>query len=108
MTDKKEGEMYKRIKIEGRVFDIYYGYYSESERQIWKPTPLFPDFAKCPTYTESGCPFVTAEQDVCEDYTPKQEVSGENWCNDCIFFRLYEEIIGICLCEKRKKDPNEL
>ncbi len=102
MKDVKEGEFYKRIEIEGRIFDIYYGYYSDAERRRWKPTPLFPDFVKCPAYTSKGHPFVTAEQDVCEDYEPRVTVSGENWCNDCIYFRICEEIIGTCQCDNRK------
>ncbi len=98
-----EGELYKTIKCHGRTFDIYFGYYSESERRLWSPTPIFPNFASSAEYTENGEPFVTSEQDVCDQYKPKDKISGENWCADCIYFEACEEIIGVCRCEERKK-----
>ncbi len=102
MDSIKEGSLYKSIEIEGTVFNIYYGYYSKSERERWEPAPIFPDFIKAPTYTSDGKPHTRADQDVCEHYEPKPNISGENWCNDCKHFVLWEEILGICHCDDRK------
>ncbi len=96
-----EGTLYKSITVEGKTFDIHYGYYSESERGLWGPTPIFPDFTKKPMYSSRGQPFVRADQDICEHYQPKQRVSGENWCNDCVHFTLGQELIGVCQCESK-------
>ncbi len=97
----KEGSLYKSIKIEDNTFHIYYGYYSDNERELWDPAPIYPDFTKTPIFTKNGHPYSRADQDVCEYYKPKPKISGENWCNDCEHFKLCEEILGICLCDKR-------
>ncbi len=98
----KEGGLYRSLNVRGTTFNIHYGYYSDAEREIWEPAPIFPDFIKQPQFTELGEPYTTADQDICEHFEPKPQVSGENWCNDCIFFSLEEEIIGICKCIKRQ------
>ncbi len=102
MSSLKEGNLYKVLTVEGKTFEIRYGYYSDSEREIWEPTPLFPNFEKNPMYTDCGHSFVTAEQDVCEHFSPKPKISGENWCADCIYYGHGEEIIGVCKCDERK------
>lgn len=102
MDNHKEGELYKSISVGGEIFEIIYGFYDECERGNWPTTPIFPDFLKEPMYTNDGIPFVTASQQICEDYKPKQIVSGEEWCNDCEYFETGEEIIGLCKCEKRR------
>ncbi len=96
MEKIKEGNLYKTFIIENQSFEIFYGYYSDCERGYWDPTPIYPDFIKQPLFTKSGHPFARADQDVCADYLPKENISGENWCNDCKHFNLCEEIIGIC------------
>ncbi len=101
MKNIEEGSLYKSITIEDNTFDIFYGYYSEAERQRWEPAPIFPDFTKTPMFTQDGAPYTRADQDVCKHYTPKPQVSGENWCNDCQHYRLGEEVLGVCLCDKR-------
>ncbi len=103
MSGCREGDLYKKLTIEGREFEIRYGYYSEAERSLWGPTPVYPDFLKTPMYTENGFPYVTAEQSVCGHFQPKIRVSGEDWCHDCRFFRLGEEIIGICTCMEKRQ-----
>lgn len=111
MNEIKEGSLYKSIKIGDHTFDIYYGYYSDSERSLWEPTPIFPDFTKNLTYNSRGEPYTGAYQDICEHYSPRPEVSGENWCNDCEHFLLCEEIIGICKCRERNQNfakPNDI
>ena len=54
-------------------------------------------------YTKDGIPFVTADQDICEWFNPKLEISSENWCNDCEYIEKHEEFIGLCKCPFRKK-----
>ncbi len=97
-----EGEVYKTITVENKVFNVIYGYSDEAERINNEPQPIFPDFLENPEYTDDGKPFVMAYQDVCEYYEPKPEISGENWCNDCIWFKSQKEGIGICHCNERR------
>ncbi|MDO4607580.1 MAG: hypothetical protein Q4B40_00125 [Clostridia bacterium] len=107
MKNIREGEFYKTLIVCDKAFDILYGYYCESERDRWEPTPIYPDFIKNPQHTKDGRPFATAEQAVCEHYTPKANASGEEWCNDCVHFKLYEEIIGVCQCRHRQKSERK-
>lgn len=100
----KEGDLYRIITIAGIAFEIRYGYYSDGERKLWEPTPIFPDFLKQPQYTEDGYPFAIDAQDTCNHYEPKPKVSGENWCNDCIYFVKCAECIGLCKHEKRRRN----
>ncbi len=102
MAEIKEGTLYKSIIIGKDTFHIYYGYHSDTERAHWEPTPIFPNFINAPMFTADGKPYARADQDVCEHYKPKTYVSDENWCNDCMHFRLHDEILGICHCDKRQ------
>ncbi len=102
----REGDLYKIVEVAGRSFEIRYGYSCEDERNRWEPTPIYPDFLITPEYTAEGYPFATAYQDICEHYSPKPKVTGENWCNDCTLFDKQEEYIGICKCRNRCKIPN--
>lgn len=104
MTDEiiREGDLYKSVTVEDTVFEIYYGYACEQEREFWEPSPIYPDFLSSPVYTARGYPFATAYQDVCRHYLPKPDASNENWCNDCAYFNKYEEYIGVCRCEIRR------
>ncbi len=102
----REGDLYKIVTVADKSFDIRYGYTCEGERPRWEPYPMYPDFLVSPEYTAEGYPFVTGDQDICEHYNPKPNVSGENWCNDCTLFDKQEEHIGICRCEKRFRKPN--
>lgn len=105
--EHREGELYKTLIIGGRTFTIRYGYYAESERTHWPPTPIYPDFARTPVYTTDGAPFVTAAQDVCPHYVPVPHPSGENWCHDCTHFSPGDELIGICRCPARRSDDRQ-
>ncbi len=107
MKKNKEGDLYKILNVHGRQFEIRYGYYSDEERRIWEPTPIFPNFTKTPLYTNDGMPYVTAEQDVCMHYKPGIHISDESWCNDCIFYESGEEIIGVCTCKKNRNDVRQ-
>ncbi len=107
MEKTQEGTLYRTLNIEGVILDIFYGYYSEHERELWDPTPIFPDLKTERFFTEVGHRLVRADQDVCTEYSPKPKVSGENWCNDCKHYSHGEEIIGICRCKKNKIRLNE-
>ncbi len=102
LLEVKEGSLYKIIKTGDYSFNIHYGYHSASEKEKWGPTPIFPDFSKQPIFTKEGNPYTRADQDICEYFKPKPKISGENWCNDCKYFKLYEEVIGVCRCNNRK------
>ena len=96
----REGDLYKVLTVEGKRFEIYYGYYDERERysKYCDPIPIYPDFLKDPEFTEGGSPYVTGMQDTCEYYIGRDQ-SG---CHGCKYFKSYDDLIGICSCEKRR------
>ena len=99
----KEGDLYKRIEIEGVTFLIYYGYSTEKEKEHgWEPAPQYPAFEEVPQYTPDGRPFANPCQDCCEYYDPIAPRKSDNWCFNCKLFDKREQMIGICTCEKRK------
>ena len=103
----KEGDLYKEVDILGRTFAVRYGYYEEFERygRYNEPMPIYPDFARNPTYTADGTPFATEIQDVCPHYMGKK---GEDSCSACSYFRRIEDMFGICTCpQNRQKTTKE-
>ena len=107
MGKPKEGELYREVTVDGNRFCLFYGYYEESDRNSLynDPIPIYPDLIQTPVYTKEGIPIVTAMQDVCERYHGKP--SGES-CNDCIYFRIKEELFGVCNClENRRASTDE-
>lgn len=99
-----EGDLYRRIEIEGVTLDVYYGYYHPaSERGVLDPMPVFPNFAETPVYTEAGYPLVGADQPVCQHFSPKPRISDEGWCNDCAHLELYDTCLGVCRCPRNRK-----
>ena len=108
MQGIKEGDLYKVITAGGRTFEIRYGYYDPVlERGHTDPMPIFPDFIKHPIYTTDGYLFVTADQEICEHFSPKSNISGEGWCNDCECLEHCEEFLGICRSPERRERKNE-
>ena len=101
----KEGDPYKCLTAFGKTFQLYYGYYDEIEREgrYSEPLPLYPDFVKEPQYSEEGHPFVTQMQDACAHYEgcPRSEE-----CAACRHYLQGDELIGLCLCEKNRRDPS--
>ncbi len=102
MNRIKEGSLCKTLLVEGKQFDIRYGYHSPAEREHWEPAPIYPNFLREPVYSSRGWPFATANQDICPHYLPKPSVSGEDWCNDCSFYCAGQDLIGTCRCPQRK------
>ncbi len=103
MNRPRDGDLYRILRVGGEEFVIRYGFYQSRENDLCdEPEPIFPDFTTSPLYTAQGEPFATADQDICEHYSPKPTVSGEEWCNDCRHFLPGEEAVGICACRARR------
>lgn len=102
----KEGELYKTVEIQGKTFELYYGYYEERDRNnpLAEPMPIYPDFLKAPSYTDGGVPFVTMMQDACENYDGDD--TAERDCSQCRYFVHCVELFGICKCEKNRFKKN--
>ena len=94
-----DGDLYKNIHIQGKTFEIRYGYYEEFERSRSEPVPIYPDFIAEPIYTEDGYPFVTAMQESCELFDGNDRELG---CYGCRHFHECEDLIGICESEAKK------
>ena len=105
--EHREGELYRVITAFGKTFEIYYGYYEESDRYSKYPQPVevFPNFVKEPLYTEDGIPFVTAIQDTCEHYKKVRDTADK--CADCLYFEKGEELFGLCRCRERRREPKK-
>lgn len=103
----KEGDLYKIIKVHGQTFELYYGYYEQCERDnpSIEPMPVYPDFIKHPQYTEDGFLFVTKMQDACEHY--KGQSTEFNECADCQYYNHGDELLGVCVCPKNRKDKTQ-
>ena len=101
--EHKEGELYKVIEAYGNVFEIYYGYYDETDRQNphVEPMEMYPNFVEHPVYTEEGVPFVTAMQPPCDRF--KGEDNVDNTCYQCAYYEKCEELLGLCKCRARRK-----
>lgn len=101
-----EGELYKTVKLHGRTFTLYYGYYEECDRQnpLCEPILIYPDFIKEPVYTESGEPFATMVQDACKWYSGEAGRTTDTTCGECKYFQRGEEWFGVCTCNKNKKE----
>ena len=101
-----EGELYKRVELYGRTFDLYYGYYDECDRinPLCEPIVIYPDFSKEPLYTDGGEPIVTMMQDACHLYDGEEKKTPNTTCADCKYFQRGEEWFGVCLCKENKKE----
>lgn len=102
----KEGDLYKKIRIGEHIFELRYGYYTESDRTFGEPAVIFPDLSMEPLYTEDGCRIVTAIQDPCPHYkVPKEKVRDECCC-DCEHYRYNGDDIGLCACAEMRISKN--
>lgn len=101
---QKEGDLYKIVKVRGKEFPIYYGFYEAYERDnpYMEPIPIYPDFLKEPQYTDDGFAYVTKMQDACKHYDGKLE--RERDCAECKYFFHGEELLGVCTCIKNKSN----
>lgn len=97
----KEGDLYKRITVGGRIFELYYGYYEEFERTHGDPMPIYPDLLADPAYTDSGAPIVTEMQDMCEDGTLRVRDLQDMCCGNCTYFSSSDDLFGVCVKHKK-------
>ena len=101
----REGDLYQILIVDGERFEIRYGYYEEKDRisKYNDPIPIYPDFLENPQYNKEGYPFVTQMQDICENFTGKMLV---DICCGCSHFKKGDDLIGICSCEKMRRDAS--
>lgn len=99
----REGDIHEVICVGGHSFTICYGYYTESERGVTDPIPIYPCFISNPHYTQEGHPLVTRIQDACEHYATGEGNVGDGWCADCVHCASEHDEIGICRCMHRRK-----
>ncbi|MBE5816130.1 MAG: hypothetical protein E7315_00200 [Clostridiales bacterium] len=99
----EEGDLFKRIELGGKCFEIRYGFYEECDRHtpLAEPVAIYPDFTKKPEYTNEGQPFVTEMQTLCSCFDGVRDQNSV--CGDCIHYKKGDELIGICTCEENKK-----
>ena len=104
-----EGELYKEIKLYGRTFTLYYGYYDECDRKnpLCEPIVIYPDFIREPVYTDIGEPFVTMVQDACNGYKGETIRTPDTTCADCKYFQRGEDWFGVCKSPYNRKVKNE-
>lgn len=103
----REGDVHEVVCVGGHSFTIRYGYYSENERSITEPIPIYPCFISNPHYTAEGYPLITRFQDACEHYTTA-EGGGDKWCADCLHCVSAHAEIGVCVCANRREYVSEL
>ncbi len=106
-ADKKnirEGDLYDTIIVDGRVFEIKYGFYEEFERNSGDPFPIFPDLNKNAEYTKDGYRIITQMQEPCEDFEIKSEDFSERVCGGCIYFGDNNKLIDICKNGRQKTE----
>lgn len=100
---RTEGELYKSVNVYGKIFDLYYGYYEDIDREgpLAEPMPIHPDLKKNPQYTDDGFPIVTKMQNACVFYdgVSEQDVT----CGLCNHLEGCEELFGVCRCRANQK-----
>ncbi len=99
----KDGDIYKTVKIDEHSFELRYGYYEEFERHNGEPVVLYPDLVKNLCYTKDGYRIVTAIQDPCGFYTVSEHKTRDECCNDCDYYKISGNEIGICTCPENRK-----
>lgn len=98
----KEGELYKKVSLFGRSFELRYGYYDDIDRQ-GPPDVIYPDLKLSPIFTDDGVPIVTMMQDACPRFMGKGSVPEDSTCAECKYFRRCVEWFGLCVQENNKK-----
>lgn len=105
----REGDLYDTIIVDGKVFEIRYGFYEEFERGSGEPFPIFPDLNKNPMYTQEGYRIITQMQEPCDMFEIKSEDFSEKVCGGCVYFGDENNLIDICKNERQKlKEATEV
>ncbi len=97
------GDVYKTVATFGKSFELRYGYYEKIDVG-GEPDIIYPDFTKEPVYTDSGEPFVTMMQDVCDLFKGKNKRGEDTTCAECESFCRGEEFFGICKNNLKRKN----
>ena len=100
MSNIRDGDLYRTIKIENITFEIRYGYYEEYERGRSEPVPIYPNLLANPEYTADGTPIVTAMQEPCDHFEGGDRELG---CYHCRHFQECEDLIGLCRFESNRQ-----
>lgn len=98
----KAGDLYKKITVAGREFEIRYMDMGEIDPEAkGECIPDFPFFDEQPEYTDDRYPFTNALNDSCEHYKT-DDATPDNTCRDCIYFKDVVEELGVCRCTARR------
>ena len=101
----KQKQFWKICRVGDREFRID----KEYDEEVKESYPVYPDFAEYPEYTGDGRPFATAEHEGCPHYKLAASEGPEtDDCGGCFWFRRDEapyDIIGICMCDERRREP---
>ena len=105
LSEVKEGDLFKRIELDGEIFEIRYGFYEACDRlnRFAEPIPLYPDFTRYPCYSKAGVPFATEMQPPCEHFVG--QCDADSVCGDCEFYRHGDELLGQCICPHNQREP---
>ena len=100
---------WKICRVGGRSFEIY----REYDELVGYDVGIYPDFRENPEYTDEGRPFATATDEACPHGRPGKPEEAEPGayceygdCGGCAFFRRDEtpwDIIGVCMCDARRR-----
>ncbi len=108
ITSIREGDLYKRVVVEDKSFEIRYGYNAEYERaNNGEPIPILPDLDKETHYTKSGKRIVTFVQSSCIHFKMRCDNNDNDCCGDCIYYADNKEMIAPCECEDMMKTTEE-
>lgn len=107
-TAPREGDLYETYRVEGHVFPVRYGYYTELDRRSerWEGenlAPILPDFYAAPVYNARGFPLAANTQTPCAHYKPRDPQGPEDWCRDCACYPQSQPVIGLCSCPARRR-----
>lgn len=105
--EPREGDVYATVEVFGKHFELRYGYYDDRDRS-GPADVIYPDFRREPLFTDTGEPFVTMMQDICDHYESDLPSTDDSTCADCKRFVRGEEFFGICSSPKTKRTaPSE-
>lgn len=99
----REGDIYEVLSVDGRTFEIRYGYYEDFERDGSAPIPIYPDLEKSPVYGESSKYIVTFMQEPCVHYEPRVE-NAEPYCGCCKHYPNNKQMINACQCSYNSRN----
>lgn len=100
----QEGEIYEVLYIDGKTFEIRYGFYEDYERDGSEPIPIYPDLEKTPVYGDSGKMIVTHMKSPCAYFKPQTEHGVERCCGCCVYYPVNRQMMSVCEHIKNKTE----